>query len=1066
MASWTRPWDYLIVTASNAAQAQEYQRQLDLRRRLGLLAGAGEVLVEPDPGGRRIGSGGSTLRCLAAVLQRRLAGPAAADGPEGWLEVLRTLRILIVHAGGDSRRLPAYGPCGKIFVPVPGESDSAVPVTLFDRQLPTYLALPPGPEDAGQIVVTAGDVLLSFDPEAVSFDSPGMTGLACRAEPQQASRHGVYCPGEDGRVRLYMQKPSPEAQRLSGAVDRYGQSLLDIGVLGLDAATAVTLLRAFEVAARGDGTLAWSDEMGLWIESAGLDIYREVCCAMGDEVTPEIYRAAVRAGGSAWDDATLGKLLESLSPTPFSVRVLPQCGFLHFGATRQIISSGLDLLQSDRGVCALRTYLSVNNDEAGGQVFGERSWIEGCRIRSDVHLGGENVLVGVDVDEPLSLPRGACLDVLAGIDRLGRPAWFARCYGVDDTFKDPAGGGATFFGTPIEDWMRSMQAGPEDLWPADAANPAETAGQERTLWEARLFPAEADAGDCRAWLWLADPAGASPEQRAAWRQADRYSLSEIANLADHAAFHARRRQIRAKEISRSLRRMFRNDSGFSAAELACVLADADDRAELAARLLAEAQWICDDTAPGGTLSAGFGFSRIMYSLAVAAESLAGREDAQLLDILPGLDRAITPAARTWLETLGLAPRAGQTVEQWAGQARAAAFRQVNLTIVASGRTRRSPPLSAMRTDEIVWGRAPARMDLGGGWSDTPPYSLEWGGCVLNAAVNLNGQPPIQVYGRVIAEPVIRIGSIDLGTRIEVADLDDLLGFSLAQSEYALAKAALAISGFSGDSAQWDGEPTLREMLERFGGGIELTTLAAIPKGSGLGTSSIIGAVILAVVNRLMGREMTRRELFHGVLRLEQTLTTGGGWQDQVGGAVGGVKVVTARRGLVPDPSIHYVPADVLDPKANDGCTPLYYTGITRLAKNILQNVVGRYLARDRAAMATLREIHAMPRRVADAMARKDLPAFGRLLAEAWRQNKRLDPDSSNEQIEDMLARVGPHIHGAKLLGAGGGGFLLMVCRGADDARAVRRMLEAAPPNSRARFFDFDINHEGCAISVC
>jgi galactokinase/mevalonate kinase-like predicted kinase len=1060
MASWTRPWDYLIVTASNAAQAQAYERQLDLRRRLGLLAGAGEVLVAPDPGGKRVGSGGSTLCCLAAVLQRRLAGRAGASEPEAWLEVLRTLRILIVHAGGDSRRLPAYGPCGKIFVPVPGESDSAIPVTLFDRQLPTYLGLPAGPQDAGQVVVTAGDVLLSFDAESVSFDSPGMTGLACRAEPHQASRHGVYCPGQDGRVRLYMQKPSPDAQRAAGAVDRYGQSLLDIGVLSFDAATAVTMLRAFEVAARPDGRLAWSDEMGLRIESAGLDIYREVCCAMGDEVTPESYLAAVRAGGSAWDDVALGKLLASLSATAFSVRVLPRCGFLHFGTTRQIISSGLDLLQSDHGVSSLRTHLSVNNDAAGGQVVGEHSWVEGCRIRSAVRLGGENVLVGVDVDEPLDLPRGVCLDVLAGADRCGKPAWFVRCYGVDDTFKDSAGGGATFFGMPVEDWMRSMQAGPEDIWP-DAA-----AGQQRTLWDARLFPAVAGAGDYRQWLWLGDSAGASDRQRAAWRQADRYSLSEIANLTDHAAFHSRRRQIRSREIGRSLRRMFRTESGFSAGELACVLGDAADRGELAARLLAEAQWICDDHASPGAWSAGFGFSRIMYSLAWAVASLAGRADAELLDVLPGLDRAITPDLRTWLETLGLVPRAGQTVEQWTAQARAAAFRQVNLTIVASGRSPRTQPHSAMRTDEIVWGRAPARLDLGGGWSDTPPYSLEWGGCVLNAAVNLNGQPPIQVYGRVIGEPVIRIGSIDLGTRIEVADLDDLLGFGLAQGEYALAKAALAISGFSGDSAQWKGEPTLPEMLERFGGGIELTTLAAIPKGSGLGTSSIIGAVILAVVNRLMGREMTSRELFHGVLRLEQSLTTGGGWQDQVGGAVGGVKLVTARPGLVPDPSIHYVPADVLDPKANDGCTLLYYTGITRLAKNILQNVVGRYLARDRAAMATLREIHAMGHRVADAMARKDLPAFGRLLGEAWRQNKQLDPDSSNGHVEEMLARVGPHIHGAKLLGAGGGGFLLMVCRSTEDARAVRRMLEAAPPNGRARFFDFDINQEGCAISVC
>ncbi len=57
---------------------------------------------------------------------------------------------------------------------------------------------------------------------------------------------------------------------------------------------------------------------------------------------------------------------------------------------------------------------------------------------------------------------------------------------------------------------------------------------------------------------------------------------------------------------------------------------------------------------------------------------------------------------------------------------------------------------------------------------------------------------------------------------------------------------------------------------------------------------------------------------------------------------------------------------------------------------------------------------------------------------AWQLNKRLDPNSSNEEIEALFARVGPHIHGGKLLGAGGGGFLLMICKSPADAAAVRR----------------------------
>ena len=117
-------------------------------------------------------------------------------------------------------------------------------------------------------------------------------------------------------------------------------------------------------------------------------------------------------------------------------------------------------------------------------------------------------------------------------------------------------------------------------------------------------------------------------------------------------------------------------------------------------------------------------------------------------------------------------------------------------------------------------------------------------------------------------------------------------------------------------------------------------------------------------------------------------------------------------------------------------------------------------------MATLRRIHELPARIADAMARKDLAAFGELIDGAWQLNKQLDPDSSNARIEELLARVSPCLHGGKLLGAGGGGFLLMVCKSRQDAAAVRDDLTANPPNRLARFFDFDISRQGLVVTVC
>lgn len=1052
MSRVIEPWDYLIVTASNEAQAAAYDAQLRLRRDLGLLTGAEEVLVVPDPGGRRVGSGGSTLFCLAEVLGRRLEGDALGD-PGAWAETFRRLRILIVHAGGDSKRLPAYGPAGKIFVPVPGESDSAVGATLFDRQIGTYLDLPGVPADRGQVVITSGDVLLNFAPESVRFERPGVVGLGCRATPEEAARHGVYVADENGTVRRFLQKPPPERQDAAGAVDRYGQSVLDIGVIHFDADAAVTLLRAFGARPDATGDDAWSGELGEALNRHELDFYREVCCAMGAEATADDYADAAAASGSKWPPALLGRLFEALRPLPFAVEALPQCDFLHFGTTRQLIASGRRLAQLDLGLSERRSVLSLNNEFAGdGRIDGEDAWVEGCRISAPLSPAGDNVVIGVNVSEPLALPRGACLDVISGTARDGSDAWFVRCYGIDDAFKT-RGEDATLCGRALADWLAAAGLAPEDAFD-DGIAP-----EDRTAWDARVFPACDAAAGYRNWLWLLEPDAATDEQKARYRATARYSPAEIALAADQEGFNVRRARIRASELRGALRWLFRPDSGFSAADLTHLLRsmDAAERGPWAAQLLAEAQWH-----HGG--GASFDFSRILHTLATAVGRLA--PDGTLADALPGLAEALADAQRTWLDELGLPAEPDAPATDWAARTRDAAFEQMGRTILTSEQGRPAPPTSALRTDEIVWGRAPARLDLGGGWSDTPPYTLERGGCVINAAVDLNGQPPIHCYARIIDEPVVRLASIDLGARVEITEMPALLDFRSPAAEFALAKAALALSGLSPESADWPADISLPDMLERFGGGIELTTLAGIPKGSGLGTSSIVGAVILAVVHRVMGRELTRDELFRGVLRLEQALTTGGGWQDQVGGAVDGVKVSSTEPGLRPEARIHYVPDDVLDPRANGGVTLLYYTGITRLAKNILQQVVGRYLDRDRAAMATLADIHALPPRVADAMARKDAAAFGRCIDAAWRLNKRLDPNSTNDEVEALLARVAPHVHGAKLLGAGGGGFLLMVCKSPEDAASVRQMLTAEPPNGRARFFDFSVSREGLVVTVC
>jgi fucokinase len=545
-----QPWDYLVVTASNAAQADSYERQLRLRRETGLLSQAREVLVVPDPGGRRAGSGGSTLFCLADIINRQQLPDArtSADQPPPE-DVLRRLRILIIHAGGDSKRLPAYGPCGKLFVPLPGETCSALGWTLFDRMASTLLSLPAREQGAGQVVVASGDALLLFDPDAFQPAPGGVTALGSYAQPEAARRHGVFSVAGDGTLRLYLQKPSPEEQQRMGAGDRSQRSVLDLGLMSFDAATAAAWLKAFDFGYGPDAAFGCTAAMREEILGRSLDLYREICCAMGAEATPEHYLAATRASGSSWGEQALAALFPALHRVPMRVSVARRCGFLHFGTTRQLVDSGLALLEHDQGTAPASSRIIVNCEVGSGvAVTGSRAWIEGCRIKASVSFGGGNVLVGVDVTEPLALPAEACLDVWPGSSRHGTPVCFVRCHGFRDAFKDKVGAGALFCGKPLLEWLGVVGAKPEDVWSGDVSL------EDRTLWDARVSPAERSSAEYRNWLWMYDPGSATAAQRLAWLAADRYSAAEIALRSDQSAFHDRRAAIREKAVPPASRR--------------------------------------------------------------------------------------------------------------------------------------------------------------------------------------------------------------------------------------------------------------------------------------------------------------------------------------------------------------------------------------------------------------------------------------------------------------------------------------------------------------------------------
>ena len=359
---------------------------------------------------------------------------------------------------------------------------------------------------------------------------------------------------------------------------------------------------------------------------------------------------------------------------------------------------------------------------------------------------------------------------------------------------------------------------------------------------------------------------------------------------------------------------------------------------------------------------------------------------------------------------------------------------------------------AERRDRL--GTAPARLDLAGGWSDTPPYSLEYGGTVLNAAVLLNGQPPVQVYGRVTAEPVICVRSIDLGTHLEIRDWEALFDCSSAVGAFSLVKAALIISGFAPLSGGFAGQSSPLRCAAEFRRRSGNHHPRRNSQGERAGHFQHHGRRAAGRDPSHDGPQSLPDELFHNVLRLEQELTTGGGWQDQIGGAIGGLKLTTSPAGMVPEATIRYLPADVLDPRLNGGQTLLYYTGITRLAKNILQNVVGRYLDRDRPAMAALGQLSGLASRMAESIGRKDIRHFGRLIDAAWGLNLELDPHSTTPEIEELLARIRPHLLGRETARCGRRRVLVPGCqvpRRCGTRHPAARRVASQRPSAVLRF---------------
>lgn len=929
-----------------------------------------------DPVGSKLGSGGGTAHVVHEAWQATGAGEAF----EAW--AAREKRI-ILHAGGQSRRLPAYAPGGKALVPVPvfrWMKGQRLDQTLLDLQMPLLEGLLERAPEGLRWLVASGDALVWNDRPLGPVPEADVVCVGLWDTPERATGHGCFfVPRADpGTLAFMRQKPSvAEIQALMA--EHY--FLLDIGIwLFSDRAMRVLCERS----GYGDGAAPVEPA-----ERPFYDLYGQFGLALGQVPT-------VR-------DATINALSCALLD-------LPSGEFYHFGTNREIVESSLALQNRVRDQRRIRSPLPkphpsifVQNAVTRCPLRPENRdiWIENCDLGPGWKLTERHLLTGLSgISGEVALPPGACLDLVPiGAEE---DAVAVRFYGFGDAFRGAFGDAkTTLCGVPAARWCSDRGLDPMALgW--------DPAGDLQHL---PLFPVVGRSELEGTFLqWLFDPTAGDATLGERFVRAPRLSAEALGEKANLKRLFAQRQRLLRASLP--------------------LLARHADRSV---------------------------FHQI--DLAHAAGEFAAIE-AELPREAPDPAEALMPFVHDRMFRAEVARRRGEDGETLAAEA----FGALREAIIEPYRGGGETPRNTFLRDQVIWGRAPARLDLAGGWSDTPPYCFLSGGNVVNLAVDLNGQPPIQVFARQCREPHIAIQSIDLGQSIRFARYEDLADYAGLNSSFAIPRAALALAGFHPTFLRRPIHATLADQLREFGGGIELSLLCAVPKGSGLGTSSILAGTILGVLNELGALGWSSSEVGARVLAVEQMLTSGGGWQDQYGGLLRGLKLLQTEPGLRQIPTTRWLPGHLFEAPENRSCCLLYYTGITRVAHSILGEIVrGMFLNRQ----DVLRHLDAISQHAlctADAIQADDFSALGACVARSWELNQALDGGTNPPEVQAIVRRLRPWAAGYKLLGAGGGGYLLILAKDPEAAGRIRTELEAAPPNPGARFVDLSLSRAGLKIT--
>ncbi len=955
-------WDYVILTSSNEAQAGIYRQEISHRLRDGRLTERSQFLVIPDPEGKRIGSGGATLNVLKEISE--------LESDRDFTK----LRILVIHSGGDSKRIPQYSACGKLFSPVPRSLPGGMGSTLFDEFMIATCLIPS--RLSGGMLVLSGDVLLLFNALQIDTAFHGAAAISIKEHVEIGQNHGAFLEGDMSNVSKFLHKQTPATLRDLGAVDDGDQVNLDTGAILLGSDLLKALFGLISEGKKVDPIL-----FDTYVnDTVRLSFYGDFLYPLASDVTLEEYQQQAPEGSFGPELTACRKILwEVLSPFSLKLICLSPAQFVHFGTTHELRELMCDHID-DYNFLGWERSIGVSRDERGtytlynvflqdGVKLGDGCYIENSYLSEGSTVGANAVVSGVFLRKAGDYAANTVYHVLKPQD--DEESFILRVYGLSDNPKEIAEKGGHFLGNTLAHMAEVL--GVDSLWEA---------GEEHALWTAKLYPVCRTVAECKKYadllLDIATGKAVDAEQIENWKACKRYSLYSSFRDADGEALIAWREHLEAWIRSEAFVRQMLGGTPVAEALKAF---HGDVRAVDRRVLLERAE------SPETELSERL---RIYYGLAMAAgERLgnfeSGDEDRYLTACFHALQETISKDAQNSLARLS-----GIRIAQ----------DEVNVAL-------------------------PVRVNWGGGWTDTPPHCNERGGVVLNAAIRLNGERPIRSKARKLDELVVELESEDTGAHTVIRDMSELSNCDDPFDPFALHKAALIACGviLPGDWRK------LEDVLRELGGGIYLSTsVLGVPKGSGLGTSSILSGACVRALFEFFGRNASQEELYEIVLCMEQLMSTGGGWQDQVGGILPGVKMIVSKPGIHQELEVTSVSIPEAAKQELSERFALIYTGQRRLARNLLRDVMGGYIGNRPESLDALEQMRQVAILMQFALQQGNVDEFAALLNRHWDLSIQLDEGSTNTCINQIFLVIEDLIDGKFIAGAGGGGFLQVILK--------------------------------------